>query len=186
MIHQTILSSWDLIGDYNKFKSFWEANPVFKAMPEFKNFYNKDRSENKSRTSEVMWAGALVFDAASPYKNSPLEIRKDNIESFFKHSWEYLYERNQEVLDSFEALCVSEDSLGVRIIREKIKEKLVLLQTTPMSLDNADMLSKIMQTMKQDYKLLDDIIAISETTNTGHVKGGAEESLEEKGLLDID
>jgi len=49
-------------------ENFWETNPAFKSIKVFNEFQKKDKSKNKSRSSQIMWAIAFLVD---PHKHNP-------------------------------------------------------------------------------------------------------------------
>lgn len=56
---------------YNPSANFWEVNPQFKTLTVFAEFYKKDRSTNKNKSSKVMWVICGITDSQSNYHDMP-------------------------------------------------------------------------------------------------------------------
>ena len=51
--------------------NFWLLNPQLKVTEPFKSTWKLDKDKDKKKSSEMMFALAMVYDPASKYRNLP-------------------------------------------------------------------------------------------------------------------
>jgi hypothetical protein len=59
--------------------NFWKANPQLKIPQPFADILSTDKSKTKSKSSQIMWAIALLVDPESKFSNISLKNRKKMI-----------------------------------------------------------------------------------------------------------
>ena len=63
--------------------NFWKLNPQLKVPLAFADILKQDKSKNKSKSSQIMWAIALLVDPDSKFSNISFQTRKDMISKRF-------------------------------------------------------------------------------------------------------
>ncbi len=64
-------------------KNFWKLHPQLQIPQEFASIYREDKSKTKSKSSQIMWAIALLVDPDSKFANISFPTRKDIISKDF-------------------------------------------------------------------------------------------------------
>ena len=69
--------------------NFWKVHPQLKLVGKFKEFYEKDKTKDKEKSSSVMWAIFLIYDSDSEVFNFDLKekislVSKDFLSFTFK------------------------------------------------------------------------------------------------------
>ena len=58
-----------VLDNFKEGNNFWEYNPQYMII--FKDFYNKDKSKNKEKSSTILWAIFLLIHPRSEFYNLP-------------------------------------------------------------------------------------------------------------------
>ena len=59
--------------------NFWQLHPQLKVPLPFASIYKEDKSKAKSKSSQIMWAIALLVDPDSKFSNISFPTRKNMI-----------------------------------------------------------------------------------------------------------
>lgn len=168
----------NLVDIWNIEGSFWDSNPQLKVA--FKDIYSKDKSKNKSNSSQIMWAVALFIDPKSKFKDLDEGYREELIKDDYLSSFSVKgYKETIEKWKSFLSPAERQLILWEKFINEK-NEYMAGLNYK----DNGDEIEK---RLLSNGKLFDELARlksmIAEEESEGIVKGNATESLSEKGEI---
>lgn len=173
-----------IINSFNTTVNFWKNNPQLVAI--FDDVYEKDNSKNKEASSKIMWAIALLLD---PNENN--SYRNMNYEDKLKIlSENYIKEKNfnwvkyDDIIERYKKYVLTKTEYALHVMERKLEERLRLLNDTPITLDNADLLDKLQLNMvkiKTEIKNLTKLLK-DEDSNVKN-KGDKKVGLLDSGLL---
>ena len=64
---------------FNTDVNFWKLHPQLKVPSPFAAIYKEDKSKAKGKSSQIMWAIALLVDPDSKFSNISFPTRKNMI-----------------------------------------------------------------------------------------------------------
>ena len=172
-----ILDSFDT--DVN----FWKVHPQLKVPLPFASIYKDDRSKSKSKSSQLMWAIALLVDPDSKFSNISYGNRKSMISKDYLKDENFDWGAYKEAVVFYERSLISPAKRQLMVWNKKMDEKTLYLDTLTYE-DNADTIEGLLKTnvkLFEDYERL--LKLVDKENNEGSTKGGAEESASEKGLI---
>jgi hypothetical protein len=159
---------------------FWEANPSVTTI----NAFNKLKKTKQS--SKILWAIALLLDKNedNPWRNLPEEEKKALIEDEFIEDSTFQWEDYQEQIDAYKAFLMTPAQRALANWENKLLEREEFIRTTSYDESTYKMLDD-MQTktinLYQNYKTIMEMIAMEQSE--GVLRGGATESISEKGII---
>jgi hypothetical protein len=175
-----VVNSWDT------HVNFWNVNPQLKTGGEFAVFYTEDKSKTKHDSSSVMWAIAYVYDNDSQYKNWSLKDRIRFVEEEILNKVKFEEKKYKKLIDQYNSL---QDTPILRQLKEWnriMDEKSDLLRTMKYNIATWEVIEEMLKSNKGLYTEYERLLfALSKDESGNRVKGGSEESLSEKGELDI-
>lgn len=192
-----------LTRNFNTDDNFWETNPSFKTIKLFRELYEDDSSRSSKKSSQLMWAIALLVDPHqdNPWRNLSEDDKKMLIADEYLNESDFDWSKYQIYIDEYymRALTLAEKDFQELI--EKMHERKEFIKDTPYTLDTyeADPSTGKYRVVKGTAKDLDKMIVDTvklyeqlevvkqklekEKQIDGETKGGREESATEKGLL---
>jgi hypothetical protein len=174
-----------LARNFNINDNFWECNPNFLAIKEFKKLYSDDKSKKKIDSSKIMWGVALAMDKHddNPLRNVNIVdklaiVAEDYCDGFDEKKYGYL-------MSLYKKLCLSQIERSVYDLEQKLDERSKFLLQTPYDLDTAKELDALIANTKKIKDLYEDMVDSLEKDSAGGgpTRGGRQESAGEKGLL---
>lgn len=176
----------DLLEVFDITRSFWECNPAFQAIKEFKSLYKKDRSANKRISSSLMWAISLLVHPKSRFSNATFDERLDLINSDFLNNKQKLdpEKDHKELIFIFQKLAMTRTQRIARQWGDKLDERFKFIDSMPYTYDNVDTLDKMMASTEKLWKQYQVCLKDLEEENAAsQVIGGAAESLSEQNKI---
>lgn len=193
----TISPNWNTDLDY------WSLHPGMKTFLVFDSLYREDKSKDKTESSKLMWAIALLVDPheKNPWKNvNPLDKKMLISIDFLKdEKFNWDSEDIINLIEAYKDKCLTVAEKALVELQSKLAERAKFIKETTYTLDwyeetekggvklmrgTAPQLDKMMTETKKIYDHLDLIKKQIETENiSGSIKGGAIESASEKGEL---
>ena len=189
-----------LIKAWNADENYWVLNPMMKTIKVFKTLYEKDKSKDKSKSSNLMWAIALLVDPndANPWKNVGISDKLKLIAEDYlgdpKFNWDH--PEIVEFIDEYTDRCLTVAEKQLIRFEKKLVQRADFIDSTTYSMDTydeqtgkvnkgtADQLDKMMVATGKIYDQLADIKAkIQKESAEGTLRGGAAESASENGEL---
>lgn len=185
--------------NWNTDINFWDLNPSLKVIKEFGELYASDKSKKKEKSSQLMWALALLLDPneKNPYKNISYEDKKIIIATDFlkdtKFNWEDKF--ITMLIDVYLNHCLTVAEKELVRFEEKLAQRGDFLAKTRYTLDSyddrgkiekgtADQLDKMMINTGKLYDQLEEIKnKIKAEQAKGSLRGGEAESASEEGIL---
>lgn len=175
-----------VLNNFDLNSNFWEVNPQFKIPKIFREFYTKDKSKNKTESSKIMWAIALLVDNSDNniFRNFTEEDKKMLIQEDFLNLSEFDWNKYKDLIEYYESMNLSKAEKSLRIYEMKLEERNQFIANTKYDLDNAKTLDSIISSTKSIfdliYKLKDDI---EREKQSGKTKGSFTESASESGVV---
>lgn len=165
--------------NYNHNTNFWEFNPQFKES--FKDVYTKDKSKDKSISSNLMWF--LAF-SCEERKNIYSNLAEDErIDVLANERNITLNDETQKLLDRYRELRLEYTTRKLRNWRKKLDERDEFMGNTKYEAKTYVMLDTMMGTTdklwKQYFAIENEINKTNDTTELG----GEEVSLTDKGMI---
>lgn len=192
-----------LLRNFNTDENFWETNPIFKTVKIFEEFYNKDKTKGKKKSSQIMWAIAFLVDPHEHniWKNLTELDKKVLIQDDFLKNDKFKWSEYQELIDEYYNRVLSIPEKDFQELIDKMNERKEFIKSTPYTLDsyeedpstgklrlikgNAKDLDKMVVDTAKLYEQLEIVKAKLERSKAidGETKAGMQESATEKGLL---
>ena len=192
-----------LLRNFNTDENFWETNPIFKTVKIFEEFYNKDKTKGKKKSSQIMWAIAFLVDPHEHniWKNLTELDKKVLIQDDFLKNDNFNWSEYQELIDEYYNRVLSIPEKDFQELIDKMNERKEFIKLTPYTLDsyeedpstgklrlikgNAKDLDKMVVDTAKLYEQLEIVKAKLERSKAidGETKAGMQESATEKGLL---
>tara|TARA_E500000305_G_scaffold110565_1_gene118946 strand:+ start:2204 stop:2725 length:522 start_codon:yes stop_codon:yes gene_type:complete len=163
--------------------NFWKLNPQLRIPLPFAAIYKQDKSKSKSKSSQVMWAIALLVDPDSKFSNISYNNRQSMIAKDYLKDEKFNWSGYKEAIVFYERSLISPAKRQLMVWEKKMDEKTLYLDTLTYE-DNADTIEGLLKTnvkLFEDYERL--LKLVDKENNEGSTKGGAEESASEKGLI---
>ena len=114
--------------------NFWVARPTFKEAGPTKELHKKDRTKNKDKSSQLMWAIALLYDRSSEFYNLDEETKTHLVFNDFYGDADYPAKNKEQIklLKDFYTECSTTVAERELInIENKLKERGKFLDATP-------------------------------------------------------
>jgi|TARA_B110000967_G_C18886207_1_gene564126 hypothetical protein len=185
---------------WNTDENYWILHPQMKTIKAFKALYTRDKKKDKSVSSTMMWAVALLVDPheQNPWRNTNPLDRKDLIAEDYlgdiKFPWE---DADIELLIStYKEFSLSVGERALIELEDKIADRGRFIAGTSYSMDEyneesgkitkgtADQLDKMMINSIKIFEQVDKIKElIGKESLEGQGRGGAVESAGEQGLM---
>lgn len=178
----------NVVSKFEYSRNFWEYNTQFKATEPFKSLYVSDKSKGKERSSTSMWAIALCYDFDSQYFGMEEGQRKEMIGQDVMEDKDFFDKDNIKVLsEAYQTLTDTPARRQLRVWNKKLDEKNVFLKDIKYDKSNWKMIDEMLKANKELYDNYFKIEKqIMNESAADMVEGGAEESLIEKGILNVD
>ena len=175
-----------VLESYTEKANFWKCHPTFKGAKVFKEFYDSDKTKNKTYSSTIMWSLAFMFDKTSenPWREMQHIDRIELINEDIIGNIEFDWKPYQEIWNYTEKCFFNEDERTLYSYIEKVEERRRLIETTPYTLENAAALDKMIKETDFVRKEINELKRIIEQKSVdGKTKGNIIESATERGLM---
>jgi len=174
-----------IINSFNTTANFWKNNPQLIIM--FKDFYDNDTTSNKDKSSKVMWAIALLVDPNenNSFRNMKYEDKLKIIQNNYINEKNFSWVKYDDLIETYKKRVLTKSELALHVMERKLEERIKLINDTPLTLDNAELLDKIqlnMTKLKKEIKDLERLIKDEDSSIT--TKGNKKMGLMDSGLLD--
>jgi hypothetical protein len=149
----------------------------------FSNIYKEDKSKSKTKSSQIMWAIALLVDPDSKFSNISYTNRKDMISKDYLKLENFDWDKYKDAIMFYERSLISPAKRQLMVWNKKMDEKTIYLDTLTYE-ENADTIEGLLKTNVKLFEDLERLLRlVDKEKNEGATKGGAEESASEKGLI---
>jgi hypothetical protein len=150
----------------------------------FKAFIKK---EGTTQSSKIMWFVVFVCDPESPFRNLPEELRIQTLlDNKFITPEEYKKNKDtliKELKTMYYSLVETPAMRQLRIWSLKMDEKSAFMETTTYDVNTFEILEKMMASNAKIYSDLEMITKKIATEDDTITRGGAQESLTDKGQI---
>lgn len=184
-------------------ENYWDMNPMAKLFKPFSEFHDTDKSKGKTKSSQIMWAVAMLLD---PHEDNFVRNNSD-YDKRILIATDYLDDADfdweaphiKTLIEAYTKFCVTTAERELIRYEEKLTDRANFLANTKYTMDSyverkggkwvlekgtADQLDKM---MLNTAKIFEQIETIKEKMNKeaaeGQLKGGATESASEAGTL---
>lgn len=165
-------------------KNFWKENPQFRVIALFNKFYKNDKSKSKTRSSKTMWSICLLEHPDSKFSDVSRKKRIEIISEDYLEEDIAWTEKYREHRDKFVEVCPTRNERISQQWGDKLDERMAVIGETPYTLENSEVMDKVMSNTGKIWKVYQDCLKdLEEERAKGQVQGGAMESLTEQGLI---
>jgi len=172
-----------LLDNFSIQNNFWKHSPQFLAIKAFRELHDDDKKDKK-RSSNIMWAIALLEHPESIMKELSEEDRKELIAKEYLLEPDFQWDAVADLRERFSQLAVSKPLRSLRMWEKKLEERDEFISNTKYSMDTADSLDKIMANTERLYKHYKAIKEDLMRTDLGAAeKGGGTPSLSDTGEI---
>lgn len=183
-LYNSIIKIW------NPLENYWTLNPTMVTKAEFKELYEQDKSRGKDKSSNLMWAIALILDPSDSniyrhlnYSERKDIVEKDYINKEYYKTEKFTWENYNDIILAYENLCISQLERELIRLKKKLSDRVHLIESTPYSLDTFEALDKLILNTKKIYEQLTQIQEQIQKSESGQLIEGNVESASEKGIL---
>ena len=172
-----------ILNNFEIGEDFWNLNPQLRVAEGFSKLYNKDTSKGKRKSGRIMWGVALLVDPSSKFSNLPYKDRKKMICEDFIKTPSFKWENYKEQITYYENMLLTPAQRQINIWNRKMDEKTEYLDSLTYE-ENSETIEKLLVSNAKLYVELERISKqLEKEESDGYTKGGAEESMVEKGLI---
>ena len=176
-----VVSNWDIN------TSFWKLHDQLAIEPVFKEFKDKDKSKDQIESSKIMWSIAYMYDNDSDRINWPIKDKIKFVETeIIKKKDTFTEDKYKVLIEKFNSF---QDSAARRQLKEWSRimdEKTELMRGMKYNIGNWETIEKMLTSNSKLYSELERIESLLDNEGIqDRAKGGSEESLAEKGELDV-
>ncbi len=167
-----LIDIWDIEGN------FWLCNPQLKLA--FKDIYESDKTKSKDSSSKTMWSVALFTDTKSKFKDLGEAQREELIQKDYNK--DFSIESCKDIIKKWRSF-LSPAERQLVLWSKFMEEKNEYMEGLNYKEDGDEIEKRLLSNGKLFDELARLQIAIAEEESEGVVKGGAVESLSEKGEI---
>jgi hypothetical protein len=170
------------LDSYDITSNFWKVNPQLVLI--FKDFYEEDKSKDKSKSSSLLWCIMLYADNSESNKYHNLTQKERLILITKELDSNFNPEQYKEEIKKYESLFLTKVQKSLRNLELKLEERDEFIASHKYDEMTYEMLDKMLAASDKLYKLLAAAIAEFEKEEIAEtVKGGVIESATEKKLI---
>lgn len=163
-------------------ENFWDVNPHFRYLTDFKDLYLNDNSKDKTISSRQLWSIVLFMDVQSPFRRMSPDKRKEEISNYINQLFKW--EDIEPYFKKYELCCMSEKQQLFNSWSEKMRERENFIKTTPYKATSYKMLEEIGKNTESFWKSYNRIAAdMEEELQQEQLKGGRKKSKSERKLI---
>ena len=122
----------------NKKTTFWELFPQIKFVTGFKVLYDNDKTKNKKKSSEIVWAIALLADPDTVFDSIPLHQRREQIAKNFLKDEKFDWPRYEHLVVEYENLVMTPAQKDLKGWERNLLKRRMFLDEQEYSLDEFD------------------------------------------------
>jgi len=173
-----------ITNNFENSANFWKINPGLMTIEPFKSYIKK---EGTAKSSTMLWFIAFICDPESPFRNLPEKLRVQTLlDNKFLTEEDYKKQEHniiKELKTMYYSLVETPAMRQLRIWNLKMDEKSAFMEITPYDEHNFEVLEKMMASNAKIYSDLEMITKKIATEDDTITRGGAQESLTDKGLI---
>lgn len=146
-----------IITNFNTDISFWESNPQMKII--FNEFYEKDSSKNKMESSKIMWGISLLVDPneSNSFRHISYTERLDEIKTGFFKDKKFPWVEHYNTIEIYKNHVLTKPELTLHVMERKLEERIKLLNDTPLTLENVELIDKVQLNLTKIEKELKEL-----------------------------
>ncbi len=183
--------------NFSPHNNFWDFNQQFKIVEPFKSFYNKDRTKDRKKSSDIMWGIALMYHPESDiYDMSDKEERVARDMLKFKKGFKW--DEYQELIDAFIDMALTQAQKSLRNWELAMKDRddflatqkyhFGYIETTPdgVEIEHKSNVKELDEMRGRTIKLYQDLMKIQTEMSKELVargKGSKIKSMTDEGLI---
>lgn len=175
-----------LTSNFDITSNFWKVNPQLTVFSKFKEFWEKDNSKNKEKSSAIMWGIASLLESVDENKlrNLPEDLKKNIIVKDIIKDKNFKWKDYEHLIEEYKTFNLTQADRELLDWNKYMEERSKILSNTALTISNIEDIDKIRLNTK---KLFDDLKRIederSKNKTVSKTKGNAQNSASEEGLL---
>lgn len=134
-------------------ENFWEYNPEYTEL--FDKLYKGDRSKNKNKSSQIMWAFYHMYHPKSIYHN--LRDKEQKIKVKFLKNEKFDFNKYSNEMHLFKENVLTQPERSLMELNETLRKRDVFLSTQTYTIENARDLDTILANTAKLYQIYDKI-----------------------------
>lgn len=99
--------------------NFWKEYPELKIAPGLEEFYKKDKTKDKNKSSQIMWAIDLCENIESKFYHNPDKYKL--VASTVLKDEKFKWESYNNIIDFYRECCLSEAERSLTIWNETMR-----------------------------------------------------------------
>jgi hypothetical protein len=171
------------LNNFDLKNNFWDVNGNFLILEEFKELYDTDKSKKKEQSSTFMWCLSLLLHPDSLLFNVSISDRRNIIANEYLHDSKFDWSTVEKYVQLYQKLVLTSAQRQLVLWTRFMDEKSEFMSTLSYK-NNWEEIEKMLLSNSKLYSELERISEQLEKEGAeGDVKGGAEESASEQGLI---
>ena len=174
-----------IVSNFDINTNFWKSNKQLLLSSIFKSLYNSDKSKDKTDSSKLMWGVVMLIDSSenNKFRNLPFTLRKDIISNEWFKDKNFNWDSIENIINELRQFYMSPGEKMLYDALEKMEERAQFIKFTKYDEETAKLLDDMQKNTKVLYDLFKKIQEDLDNESSATVRGGAEESASEKGLI---
>lgn len=174
--------------DIENIRNFWEIYPNWKTPKVLRDFYIKDKSKNKNKSSLIMWSIIHMFEKSpeNPWRNMDSLDKIELINEDILNTPNFDWTKYEDIISSCKNMMLTEDEKSLIEMEEYIERRRLFIKEQQENL-SFEVIKTIDETIKRQADLSKEMSRLRDkimlVEDSGTAKGGKTESAGELGLL---
>ncbi len=139
------------INNFDWTKNYWEVYPEILAVEKYKGFYDKDKSNKKVESSNIMWAVHLCLNPSSLLYNDP--NKWDRVKTTVIGDSKFKWEKYEDLKKEYEEFVLTPAEKYFHIFTEILEKKRLFLKTFDYTTANDSQMRVVEQMSTNMYKV---------------------------------
>lgn len=171
----------NILNNFEINANFWKINHQLIVPREFNELYKNDKSKDRSTSSKIMWAIALVNDPDSRFCNLPYSDRIKLVARDYLKEDKYDFQKVEKASNLYIQLILSPAKRMMLTWNRLMDEKIEHLNKMKYS-DNPKQIEELLTSNSKLYSEYERIMEVLDKDEvSGKARGGVNESASEKG-----
>lgn len=164
--------------------NIWIVNPELKIPEIYNKLYSTDKSKDKINSSRILWGIYLIYHPSSKFFNLPQADKERLVSTDYLKDSKFKWKDYSKEIALFQSLILSPAKRALIQWNNMMEERTEFMNKEAYTADNWEMKDKMAIATPKLYAEYDRISkSLEEEGEEGVVKGGGEESANEKGLI---
>ena len=150
--------------------NFWEENPH--TIYVFQEFYDQDKSKNKHKSSQILWAITLLVHPNSDFFQLSEPDRIRFIKEDYLKDLDFDFQEYRDLIEIFKKHCITREQRFLVNLAQKVDERDNFIASIPYTEQHIDLLEKLLKNSKDimiQYNSIKSLVQEQEQTTFGSI-----------------